>query len=68
MLAIEFEADVYNNTIQIPLEYKELEAKHIKVFVVEVSHTQKQLPSGFLKPVAITSYKNIANRDDLYDR
>ncbi len=68
MFAIEFETDVYNNTIQIPLEYKELEAKHIKVFVVEISHTQKKLPTGFLKPVAVTSYKNIANRDDLYDR
>ena len=29
MYAIEFEADVHNNTIQIPTEYKELEAKHI---------------------------------------
>ncbi|NOT85349.1 MAG: hypothetical protein HOP02_11355 [Methylococcaceae bacterium] len=54
--------------IQIPREYKELEAKHIKVFIVEVSNTQKQLPAGFLSPVTITSYKNIAKRDDLYDR
>lgn len=28
MYAIEFETDVHNNTIQIPIEYKELEAKH----------------------------------------
>jgi hypothetical protein len=68
MYAIEFEADVHNNTIQVPIEYKELEAKHIKVFVVEVSNRQKKLPAGFLNPVAITSYKNIAKRDDLYDR
>lgn len=68
MYAIEFEADVHNNAIQVPIEYKELEAKHIKVFVVEVSNRQKKLPAGFLNPVTITSYKNIAKRDDLYDR
>jgi hypothetical protein len=68
MYAIEFEADVHNNMIQVPIEYKELEAKHIKVFVVEVSNRQKKLPEGFLNPVAITCYENIANRDDLYDR
>jgi hypothetical protein len=68
MYAIEFEADVHNNTIQVPIEYKELEAKHIKVFVVEVSNRQKKLPTGFLNPVAITSYKDIAKRDELYDR
>jgi hypothetical protein len=68
MYAIEFETDVYNNTIKIPVEYKELEAKHIKVFIVEVSNNQKKLPAGFLNPVSITSYKNIAKRDDLYDR
>lgn len=38
MYAIEFEADVHNHTIQIPIEYKELEEKHIKVFVVEMSN------------------------------
>ncbi|MSP28130.1 MAG: hypothetical protein EXR80_06855 [Methylococcales bacterium] len=68
MYAIEFEADVHNNTIQIPIEYKELEAKHIKVFIVEVSNTQKNLPAGFLNPVSVNSYKDITKRDDLYDR
>jgi len=47
MYAIEFEADVHNNTIQVPIEYKELEAKHIKVFVVEVSNRQKNYPLVF---------------------
>jgi hypothetical protein len=65
MYAIEFETDVHNKMIQIPGEYKELETKHIKVFVVAVSNTQKQLPAGFLSPVTITRYKNIAKRDDL---
>ena len=51
-----------------PIEYKELEAKHIKVFVIEVSNRQKKLPTGFLNPVSITSYKNIAKRDEIYDR
>jgi|GEM_PF-1515502 len=68
MYAIEFETDVFNSTIQIPIEYKELEAKHIKVIIVEISNTQKKLPDGFLNPVAISSYKNVANRDELYDR
>ena len=68
MYTIEFEADVHNNTIQVPIEYKELEAKHIKVFVVEMSNRQKKLPTGFLNPVAITSYKDIAKRDEIYDR
>lgn len=68
MYVIEFETDVHNNMIQIPLEYKELESKHIKVFVVEVSNRQKKLPAGFLNPVSVTSYKEIANREDLYDR
>ena len=45
MYAIEFEADVHNNMIQVPIEYKELEAKRIRVFVVEVSNRQKKLPS-----------------------
>jgi hypothetical protein len=47
MYAIEFETDVYNNTIQIPVEYKELEAKRIKVFIVEVSNNQKSYPLDF---------------------
>ncbi len=67
MYAIEFETDVHNNTIQIPIEYKELEAKHIKVFIVEVKATAKLLPAGFLNPVLISSYKNIAKRDELYN-
>jgi hypothetical protein len=67
MYAIEFEADVHNNIIQIPIEYKELEAKHIKVFIVEVKPTAKLLPDGFLNPVLISNYKNIAKRDELYD-
>ena len=68
MYVIEFEADVHNNIIQIPNEYKELESKHIKVFVVEVTNRQKNLPNGFINPVSVTSYKEIAKRDDLYDR
>jgi hypothetical protein len=35
MYAIESVVDVYNNTIQVPIEYKELEAKYLKVFVIE---------------------------------
>lgn len=68
MQSIEFEADVLNNTIQIPSEYKELEAKHIKVFVLEISDVQKKLPAGFLNPVSVSSYKDIAKRDELYER
>ncbi len=68
MYAIEFEADVHNNTIQIPIQYKELEAKHIKIFVLETNNKQKKLPSGFLNPIVISSYKNTAKRVDLYDR
>jgi hypothetical protein len=36
-VAIEFETDVHNNTIQIPIEYKELEAKHISLPPVNLS-------------------------------
>ncbi|MFI3221031.1 MAG: hypothetical protein QX189_18235 [Methylococcales bacterium] len=68
MYAIEFETEVHNNTIQIPVEYKELEKKHIKVFIIEVKATANKLPAGFLNPVAVNSYKNIAKRDELYDR
>jgi hypothetical protein len=68
MYAIEFEADVRNNMIQIPSQYKELDSKHIKVFVVEVTSRKKMLPDGFLNPVSVASYKEIAQRDDLYDR
>jgi hypothetical protein len=68
MYAIEFETDVHNNTIQIPCEHKGLEAKRIRVFIVEVSNSPTKLPAGFLNPVSITSYKDIAKRDDLYDR
>jgi hypothetical protein len=47
MYTIEFEADVHNNTIQVPIEHEELEAKHIKVFVIEVSNRQKNYPLVF---------------------
>ncbi|MEK7990620.1 MAG: hypothetical protein VSS52_006405 [Thiotrichaceae bacterium] len=68
MYAIEFEADVHNNMIQIPPEYKEFEAKHIKVMVVEITNNTKTLPSGFLNPTSVNSYADIAKRDELYDR
>ena len=69
MYAIEFEADVHNQTIQIPDEYKELESKHIKVFIVDVSIPKKQLPDGFYNPVKVTvDYSEIGKRDELYDR
>lgn len=29
---------------------------------------QKKLPSGFLHPIQIESYKDIATRDELYER
>ena len=29
---------------------------------------KKELPSGFLNPIQIDSYKNIATRDELYER
>ena len=30
--------------------------------------TKKKLPSGFLNPIQIDSYKDIATRDELYER
>jgi hypothetical protein len=69
MYAIEFEADVHNHSIKIPDEYHELESKHIKVFIVDVSIPKKQLPDGFLNPVLVDiDYSAIAKRDELYDR
>jgi hypothetical protein len=68
MYAIEFEADVHNHTIQIPDEYKELESKHIKVFIVDVSIPKKQLPDGFLNPVITIDYSEIPTREEIYDR
>lgn len=47
MYHIEFEADVHNNTIHIPSEYNELESKHIKVFISEVTNRQKTCPMVF---------------------
>jgi hypothetical protein len=69
MYAIEFETDVYNNTIQIPEEYKELELRHVKVFIVDVKPLKKTLPDGFYNriPVNVT-FSEIAKRDALYDR
>ncbi len=68
MYAIEFEADVHNHSIQIPEEYKELETKHVKVFVVDVKTKQKTLPDGFLNPVITIDYSKIGTREELYDR
>ena len=68
MYAIEFEADVHNHSIQIPEEYKELEAKHVKVFVVDVKTKQKTLPDGFLNPTIEIDYSQIGSREELYDR
>ena len=69
MYAIEFEADVHNHSIQIPAEYNELEAKHVKVFVVDVKPQKKTLPDGFLNPVLVdVDYSVIAKREELYDR
>jgi hypothetical protein len=47
MYVIEFEADVHNHSIQIPAEYNELEAKHVKFFVVDVRLLKKTLPDSF---------------------
>jgi hypothetical protein len=68
MYAIEFEADVHNQTIQIPDEYKELESKHIKVFIVDVSIPKKQLPDGFYNPMITIDYSEIPTREEIYDR
>jgi hypothetical protein len=68
MYAIEFETDVYNNTIQIPEEYKELDLRHVKVFVVDVKTTKKTLPDGFYNPKLTLDYSQIGTRDELYDR
>lgn len=68
MYAIEFEADVHNQTIQIPDEYKELESKHIKVFIVDVSIPKKQLPDGFYNPIITIDYSEIPTREEIYDR
>jgi hypothetical protein len=69
MYAIEFEADVYNNSIQIPEEYRELDLKHIKVFIVDIKHTKKTLPAGFYNPIPVNvPFSEIAKRDELYDR
>ncbi|MCX7068218.1 MAG: hypothetical protein NTW85_11065 [Methylococcales bacterium] len=68
MYAIEFEADVHNHSIQIPDEYHELESKHIKVFIVDVSIPKKQLPDGFLNPVITIDYSEIPTREEIYDR
>lgn len=68
MYAIEFEADVHNQTIQIPDEYKELESKHIKVFIVDVSIPKKQLPDGFYNPIITIDYSELPTREEIYDR
>jgi hypothetical protein len=69
MYTIEFEADVYNNSIQIPEEYKELNLKHIKVFIIDVKPTQKTLPAGFYNPIPVNvAFSEIGKRDELYDR
>jgi hypothetical protein len=68
MYAIEFEADVHNQTIQIPDEYKELESKHIKVFIVDVSIPKKQLPDGFYNPIITLDYSELPTREEIYDR
>jgi hypothetical protein len=68
MYAIEFEADVHNHSIQIPDEYHELESKHIKVFIVDVSIPKKQLPDGFLNPIITIDYSEIPTREEIYDR
>ncbi len=68
MYAIEFEADVVNNMIQIPKEYQELESKHIKIFVVEIKTKTETLPKGFFEPLEIESYNLIAKRDEIYER
>lgn len=69
MYPIEFEADVYNHTIQIPEEYKELDLKHIKVLIVDVKPTKKTLPAGFYNPIRVNvPFSQIAKRDERYDR
>lgn len=68
MYAIEFETDVNNYTIKVPKEYKELESKHVKIFVVEVQNNTQNLPNGFLSPIEVESYSQISKRDDIYER
>ena len=68
MYAIEFEADVKNHTIKIPKEYRELESKHIKIFIIEIQNQTTTLPKGFLEPIQVQSYNQIAKRDSIYER
>jgi len=32
------------------------------------TYKQKELPSGFLNPITINSYSDIAKRDEIYER
>lgn len=33
-----------------------------------LTHKQKELPRGFLNPIEINSYSDIATRDEIYER
>lgn len=70
MYAVEFEADTDEGIIRIPPEHPELMAKHLKIIVIECGalNGKQCLPAGFQNPVSISSYGELAKRDDIYDR
>ena len=68
MNSIEFEADVKNHSIKIPEEYSNLESKRLKVIIFEIDSKADKLPKGFYNPRKVTSFSNIASRDELYER
>jgi len=71
MQAVEFEADTDNGVIVIPEACRRtLQSKHVRVIVMgyESSHAQQDMPQGFQTPVQVTSYKQIAKREDIYGR
>ncbi len=71
MQAVEFEADTDNGVIVIPEAYRaSLRSKHLRVIVLgcEVSHANKGLPQGFYSPIQVSSYNQIARREEIHDR
>lgn len=60
-----FLENIPNNLLKIR---KEIQTKIQNNNEIEPSYPKKELPKGFLNPIQIDSYKNIASRDELYER
>jgi hypothetical protein len=71
MQPIEFRTEIKENVIQLPDYLKKMNLKNVRVIILsddKSDASKKCLPEGFYRPLQTSSYRNIAKREEVYER